>query len=607
MSNNSDFAATMYECNPAVAALNTVPGFDPLKLMSRRRMPGAERDERYLDFRYKKLWFRLAHKKGRIRLNKLSVTEQFAMIEAQVYLELTDAVPVSSFTATCTREEGGDRYIESAQIQAMDQALTDAGFGLQFVPVPIESAENTIPQTVAGSVLNAQGAGMMPEAAQTAADVTEKGQASVTAYGAVQPAAQQRQQVAVQQQVSVSQQAAVQQKPAVVQQRTAVQQQAAVRQKPAVNQETIQQQTAAQQAAVQQKLTAQQQTVAQQAVVQQKLTVQATAQQRPAVSQQPTVQPKSVPQAVQQRPMAQKSAVQQPTAQQKSVAPQSVIQQQSAATQSSVQQQSAVRQPIQQQRPVAVQQPAAQQSTALARSVQTVQTQDVPVQKGTVRPAQAAAGVQKTAINPAVSASPQKAAPVAAAAPQTVDQLPVSAESLPADRLPVAAEEQTRPVTSDMAAAMSMLSGKGASDTLPVTPESAKAEKKAESMPEELPVAPTSVTAAPAAAGTAASVETIPTVSDVPAADAGAGQAAGADKPYTETTPVEQILPFMTLEEAKKVVVPTGTCRGWTLDEVAQRRRPSLRFYLSEGYQGKDNILRAAARLVLDDLEKKAG
>ena len=183
MSNNSDFAATMYECNPAVAALNTVPGFDPLKLMNRKRTPGAERDERYLDFRYKKLWFRLAHKKGRIRLNKLSVTEQFAMIEAQVYLELTDAVPVSSFTATCTREEGGDRYIESAQIQAMDQALTDAGFGLQFVPVPVESAENTIPQT--------------------AADVTEKGQASVTAYGAVQPAVQQRKQAAVQQQVSV--------------------------------------------------------------------------------------------------------------------------------------------------------------------------------------------------------------------------------------------------------------------------------------------------------------------------------------------------------------------------------------------------------------------
>ena len=55
------------------------------------------------------------------------------------------------------------------------------------------------------------------------------------------------------------------------------------------------------------------------------------------------------------------------------------------------------------------------------------------------------------------------------------------------------------------------------------------------------------------------------------------------------------------------MVVPSGTCRGWTVAEVAKRRCPSLKFYLSEGYQGRDNILRAAARLVLDDLEKMAG
>lgn len=141
---------------------------------------------------------------------------------------------------------------------------------------------------------------------------------------------------------------------------------------------------------------------------------------------------------------------------------------------------------------------------------------------------------------------------------------------------------------------MSMLSGKVEPDTLLVAPEGTKAGEKAETMPEELPVAP-----APVVPDTAAAAETAPA--------AGAGQTAGADKPYTETTPIDQILQFMTLEDAKKVIVPTGTCRGWTLDEVAQRRRPSLRFYLSEGYQGKDNILRAAARLVLDDLEKKAG
>ena len=70
---NSDLAVTMYESDPMVAALNKVPGFDPLKLMGRKRIPGAEKDEKSLDFRYKKLWFRLAHRTGRIRLNRLSI------------------------------------------------------------------------------------------------------------------------------------------------------------------------------------------------------------------------------------------------------------------------------------------------------------------------------------------------------------------------------------------------------------------------------------------------------------------------------------------------------------------------------------------------------
>ena len=155
----------------------------------------------------------------------------------------------------------------------------------------------------------------------------------------------------------------------------------------------------------------------------------------------------------------------------------------------------------------------------------------------------------------------------------------------------MAAEAQELPVTSDIAAAMSLLSGKK-EDTLPVAPAGMKEDEKAESMPQELPVAP----AAP--------------VSEMPAAPAPAANAGGAadeGRPYTEETPVEEILQFMTLEDAKKVVVSAGTCRGQTIAEVAQRRPFSLKFYLSEAYQGRDNILRAAARLMLDSLEKKAG
>lgn len=296
MSNNSGFAATMYESDPIVAALNKVPGFDPLKLMSRRRNPGAEKDERYLDFRYKKLWFRLAHKKGRIRLNKLSVTEQFAIIEAQVYLELTGANPVSSFTATCTKEEGGNKYIENTQIKAMDQALTDAGFGLQFVPAPTGSTGNTAPQTAAGSSANVQMSGTAPKTVQTA-DTAQKGQAPATAPGTAQSVVQKGQQATVQQ-------AAVQQKivaaQATAQQRTTASQ-AAVQQRTAVQQPTAQRQTAAPQQAVQQQPAAQQRPATAQSAAQQTTVQQSAAQQRPAaVQQRPTArQPMT-----QQRPAA---------------------------------------------------------------------------------------------------------------------------------------------------------------------------------------------------------------------------------------------------------------------------------------------------------------
>lgn len=479
---SSDLAVTMYESDPMVAALNKVPGFDPLKLMGRRRMPGAEKDEKSLEFRYKKLWFRLAHRTGRIRLNRLSITEQLAIIEAQVYLELTDSNPVSSFTAACTREESGDKYIEDAQIRAMDQALTDAGFGLQFVPAPVGNMGNTAPQA-AGPVVNMQ----MPKVPQ--------------------PVMQQGQQATGPQ-------------PAAPQQKTAAAQ------------------TTPQQRAVPQQAGAQQKTVAVQA-------------------------------APQQRAAAQQSAVQQQTA---------VSQQRSVAQQAAVQSQ-------------AVRQYAAPQAAVPNKPAQTAQVQAQTVQAGQKRAAiPAQAGIQTAAVSPAAPAAPQKAA-VPVSTQQAAAQQPVSAETLPAGQHPVAAEAQELPVTSDIAAAMSLLSGKK-EDTLPVAPTGMKAGEKAESMPQELPVAP------------AAPVSVMPAA---PAPAANAGGAADEGRPYTEETPVEEILQFMTLEDAKKVVVSAGTCRGQTIAEVAQRRPFSLKFYLSEAYQGRDNILRAAARLMLDSLEKKAG
>ena len=69
---------------------------------------------------------------------------------------------------------------------------------------------------------------------------------------------------------------------------------------------------------------------------------------------------------------------------------------------------------------------------------------------------------------------------------------------------------------------------------------------------------------------------------------------------------VEQICERMTLDEARNYVVNSGVCKGWTLAQVAERRAPSLRFYVFS--DNGDNVLKAAATIVLNDMGmRKAG
>ena len=76
---------------------------------------------------------------------------------------------------------------------------------------------------------------------------------------------------------------------------------------------------------------------------------------------------------------------------------------------------------------------------------------------------------------------------------------------------------------------------------------------------------------------------------------------------YTQSSPVEEIRRQMTYEQAQNVIVDCGTCKGWTLAQVADRRPASLRWYV-RGYLGDNNILRAAAAIIWDSLqEKQAG
>lgn len=137
---NANQSITMYESIPVVSELNKVQGFDPLKFLRK-----TSKGEKNLDLKYKKLWFRLKYPNGRIKLSALKITDQLAIIEARVYFDKNDAQPKASFIAQRDAQSTpGGLYIESAQHAAIDQALSDAGFGVQFTSsAPNRSTETT--------------------------------------------------------------------------------------------------------------------------------------------------------------------------------------------------------------------------------------------------------------------------------------------------------------------------------------------------------------------------------------------------------------------------------------------------------------------------------
>ncbi len=133
--------STMYHAVPAVSELNRVPGFDPTRYVRR----GANGPK--LDLNIKKLWFRLKYPNGRIKLTTLKITDQLAIFEARVYFDKNDIDPVSSFTAKSEQgQTPGGNYIEMAQHSAVDEALSSAGFGIQFIPADSTPVTGTVPK-----------------------------------------------------------------------------------------------------------------------------------------------------------------------------------------------------------------------------------------------------------------------------------------------------------------------------------------------------------------------------------------------------------------------------------------------------------------------------
>lgn len=133
----------MRNLQPVVAEGNLVPNFDPLKLLV------STPDGPKLALPYKKLWFHKKHLNGRIKLSPLRITDQLAIIEASVFFDRGDPEPATSYIVEKKKDDVPlGRYIEAAQDAAIEQALSNAGFDVQFVPVrqPIGSTENA-PQT----------------------------------------------------------------------------------------------------------------------------------------------------------------------------------------------------------------------------------------------------------------------------------------------------------------------------------------------------------------------------------------------------------------------------------------------------------------------------
>lgn len=140
--------------NVPIMARAIPAGFDPMKLL-RRMVSQSGEDVLRLELPYKKLWFRKSHPNGRIYVKPLQLNEKIAIYEAQVFLNREDNVPISSFTASVASEGTPDgSYAEKAQYEAVDNALTDAGFGIQVADryygseIPVSVYPGTAPKAV---------------------------------------------------------------------------------------------------------------------------------------------------------------------------------------------------------------------------------------------------------------------------------------------------------------------------------------------------------------------------------------------------------------------------------------------------------------------------
>ena len=72
---------------------------------------------------------------------------------------------------------------------------------------------------------------------------------------------------------------------------------------------------------------------------------------------------------------------------------------------------------------------------------------------------------------------------------------------------------------------------------------------------------------------------------------------------WDASMPIEELMQKMNLEDAKNYLIPIGAYKGKTLGELCVEKPGAINWYV-ESYHGKNNVLRAGAKLLLTAVEK---
>ena len=128
--------SVVHNTEGTVYELNKVRGFDPMKYALNTENGAV------LDLPHQKLWFRLKHPNGRIRYFIQKLSDNVSAVEARVFFDRRDSEPVANHIVSGV-DITDNNAVAQAQRTAAGNALSDAGFGLQFV-----SANSDTPKVI---------------------------------------------------------------------------------------------------------------------------------------------------------------------------------------------------------------------------------------------------------------------------------------------------------------------------------------------------------------------------------------------------------------------------------------------------------------------------